>query len=73
MGFLLAHSAWQIVQFPICWPMNGLSVHWFRSWGVLSFSERLLILIKISPKFVPKDPIDNEALTDWGMGKMPTI
>ena len=42
MGFFLAHSAWQIDQFPTCWPMNGLFVHWSRVWGVLSFSERLV-------------------------------
>ena len=42
MGFLLAHSAWQIDQFPTCWPMNGLFVHWSRGSGVLSFSERLV-------------------------------
>ena len=45
MGFLLAHSAWQIDQFPTCWPMNGLFVHWSRGWGVLSFSEHLVIII----------------------------
>ena len=43
MVFLLAHSAWQIDQFPTCWPMNGLFVHWSRGWGVLSFSERLVV------------------------------
>ena len=42
MGFLLGHSAWRIDQFPTCWPMNGLSVHWSRGWGVSSFSERLV-------------------------------
>ena len=42
MGFLLGHSAWQINQFPACWPMNGLFVHWSRGWGVSSFSERLV-------------------------------
>ena len=41
MGFFLARSAWQMDQFPTCWPMNGLFVHWSRGWGVLSFSERL--------------------------------
>ena len=45
VGFLLAHSAWQIDQFPTCWPMNGLFVHWSRGWGVLSFSERLVNLL----------------------------
>ena len=44
MGFLLAQSAWQIDQFPTCWSMNGLLVHWSRGWGVLSFSERLVKL-----------------------------
>ena len=44
MGFLLAHNAWQIDQFPTCWPMNGLFVHLSRGWGVLSFSERLVCL-----------------------------
>ena len=39
----MAHSAWQIDQFPTCWPMNGLFVHWSRGWGVLSFSERLVL------------------------------
>ena len=43
MGFLLGHSAWQIDQFPTCWPMNGLSVHWSRGWGVSSFSECLVV------------------------------
>ena len=43
MNFLLAHSAWQVDQFPTCWPMNGLFVHWSRGWGVLSFSERLVL------------------------------
>ena len=45
MGFLMGHSAWQIDQFPTCWPMNGLFVHWSRGWGVSSFSERLVIRI----------------------------
>ena len=44
MGFLMGHSAWQIDQFPTCWPMNGLFVHWSRGWGVSSFSERLVCL-----------------------------
>ena len=43
MGFLMGHSAWQIDQFPTCWPMNGLFVCWSRGWGVSSFSERLVI------------------------------
>ena len=43
VGFHLGHSAWQIDQFPTCWPMNGLFVHWSRGWGVSSFSERLVI------------------------------
>ena len=30
------------LQFPTCWPMNGLFVHWSRGWGVLSFSECLV-------------------------------
>ena len=42
MGFLMGHSAWQIDQFPTCWPMNGLFIHWSRGWGVSSFSERLV-------------------------------
>ena len=42
MGFLMGHRAWQIDQFPTCWPMNGLFVHWSRGWGVSSFSERLV-------------------------------
>ena len=42
MGFLMGHSAWQIDQFPTCWPMNGLFVHRSRGWGVSSFSERLV-------------------------------
>ena len=54
MGFLLAHIAWQIDQFPICWPMNGIFVHWSRGWGVLSFSERLV-------HYVPKDKSDVNA------------
>ena len=45
MGFLLAHSAQQIDQFPTCWPMNGLFGHWSRGWGVLSFSERLVCIL----------------------------
>ena len=32
----------KLLQFPACWPMNGLFVHWSRGWGVLSFSERLV-------------------------------
>ena len=43
MGFLLAHSAWQIDQYPTSWSINGLFVHWSRGWGVLSFSERLVL------------------------------
>ena len=43
MGFLMGHSAWQIDQFPTCWPINGLFVHWSRGWGVSSFSERLVL------------------------------
>ena len=45
MGFLMGHSAWQIDQFPTCWPMNGLFVHWSRGWGVSSFSERLVVFL----------------------------
>ena len=45
MGFLLAHSAWQIDQFPTCWPMHGLFIRWSRGWGVLSFSERLVYTV----------------------------
>ena len=45
MGFLMGHSAWQIDQFPACWPMNGLFVHWSRGWGVSSFSERLVTVV----------------------------
>ena len=44
IDILLAHSAWQTDQFPICWPMNELFVHWSRGRGVLSFSERLVIV-----------------------------
>ena len=47
MGFLMGHSAWQIDQFPTCWPMNGLFVHWSRGWGVSSFSERLVHYVPI--------------------------
>ena len=47
MGFLMGHSAWQIDQFPTCWPMNGLFVHWSRGWGVSSFSERLVVIGRI--------------------------
>ena len=47
MGFLMGHSAWQIDQFPTCWPMNGLFVHWSRGWGVSSFSERLVDYVPI--------------------------
>ena len=47
MGFLLGHSAWQINQFPTCWPMNGLFVYWSRGWGVSSFSERLVDYVHI--------------------------
>ena len=52
MGFLMGHSAWQIDQFPTCWPMNGLFVHWSRGWGVSSFSERLVYLIPICLFFI---------------------
>ena len=34
----------KLLQFPTCWPMNGLFVHWSRGWGVLSFSERLVCI-----------------------------
>ena len=47
MGFLMGHSAWQIDQFPTCWPMNGLFVHWSRGWGMSSFSERLVLTEKL--------------------------
>ena len=47
MGFLMGHSAWQMDQFPTCWPMNGLFVHWSRGWGVSSFSERLVDYVTI--------------------------
>ena len=56
MGFLMGHSAWQIDQFPACWPMNGLFAHWSRGWGVSSFSERLVfnsILIPIPLHSIP--------------------
>ena len=42
MDFLLGHNTLQIDQFPTCWPMNGLFVHWSMGWGVSSFSERLI-------------------------------
>ena len=52
MGLTLGHGAWQIdrpsngsmwnLQFPTCWPMNGLFFHWSRGWGMLSLSERLV-------------------------------
>ena len=32
----------KLLQFPTCWPIKGLFVHWPRGWGVLSFSERLV-------------------------------
>ena len=32
----------KLLQFPTCWPIKGLFVHWSRGWGVLSFSERLV-------------------------------
>ena len=32
----------KLLQFPTCWSMNGLFVQWYRGWGVLSFSERLV-------------------------------
>ena len=51
MGFLMGHSAWQIDQFPTCWPMNGLFVHWSRGWGVSSFSERLVDYVPIIVSF----------------------
>ena len=38
----------RLLQFPTCLPMDGLFVHWFRGWGVLSFSERLVCFIWIS-------------------------
>ena len=50
VGFHLGHSAWQIDQFPTCWPMNGLFVHWSRGWGVSSFSERLVLRLLKSPR-----------------------
>ena len=34
----------KLLQFPTCWPMNELFVHWSRGWGVLSFSERLVVI-----------------------------
>ena len=55
----------KLLQFPTCWPMNGLSIHWSRGWGVLSFSEcfvpteNVWISIKISLKFVPMGTINN--------------
>ena len=48
MDFLMAHSAWQIDQFPTRCPMNGLFVHWSRGWGMLSFFERLVIFYHIT-------------------------
>ena len=33
----------KLLQFPTCWPIKGLFVHWSRGWGVLSFSERLVL------------------------------
>ena len=38
----------KLLQFPTCWPMNGLFVHWSRGWGVLSFSERLVYHVPIT-------------------------
>ena len=34
-----------VKQFPNCWPMNGLFAFWSRGWGVLSFSERLVVIV----------------------------
>ena len=56
MGFLLGHSAWQIDQFPTCWPMNGLFVHWYRGWGCRRSLNALFLYgmylpINISPWF----------------------
>ena len=42
----------KLLQFPTCWPIKGLFVHWSRGWGVLSFSERLVVLVQIS-KYTP--------------------
>ena len=35
----------KLLQFPTCWPIKGLFVHWSRGWGVLSFSERLVLIL----------------------------
>ena len=64
MGFLMGHSAWQIDQFPTCWPMNGLFVHWSRGWGVSSFSERLVNEFQ---------PTDYTKLIHWVVHKMSNI
>ena len=32
----------KLLKFPTSWPMNGLFIHWYRGWGVLSFSEGLV-------------------------------
>ena len=65
MGFLMGHSAWQIDQFPTCWPMNGLFVHWSRGWGVSSFSERL-VLTAIYANLVSVDGIVSLVMVPWG-------
>ena len=74
MGFLMGHSAWQIDQFPTCWPMNGLFVHWSRGWGVSSFSERLvysasiflLVILVFSTK---KKPTNDDVFMHSGKQK----
>ena len=83
MGFLLGHSAWQIDQFPTCWPMNGLSVHWSRGWGVSLFSERLVVYIhmyftcwkiKVLKKYVfALHVIYMTSRTKWHLVDLPVI
>ena len=51
MGFLLAHSAWQIDQFPTCWPINGLFVHWSGAEGCCRSLNALLVYILESQLF----------------------
>ena len=63
----------KLLQFPTCWPMNGLFVHWSRGWGVLSFSERLVSVFFRIASLVQGQFIDNILEKDLVVKKLKCI
>ena len=75
LGLTLGHGAWQIdlqvnlklFQFPTCWLMNGLFVHWSRGWGCCRSAMKISFIFQIMfiflyARFVWQPLISND---DW--------